>query len=90
MVPIIFWQGETMPNLEELKHAPKELGLKEVIASRWSPRAFSDKAVSAEDLTKIFAAASWAASSTNEQPWQFLFGRKGDETFARFWLRWRR
>jgi nitroreductase len=72
-----------MPNLEELKHAPTELGINEVIASRWSPRAFSDKPVSADDLTKIFAAASWAASSTNEQPWRFLFGRKGDETYAK-------
>jgi nitroreductase len=72
-----------MPNLEELKHAPTELGIHDLIASRWSPRAYSDKHVSADDLTKIFTAASWAASSANEQPWRFLFGRKGDETFAK-------
>ncbi|MBB5056509.1 nitroreductase [Granulicella aggregans] len=72
-----------MDNLEALKHAPAELGIHDLIASRWSPRAFSDKAVSADDLTKIFTAASWAASSTNEQPWRFLVGRKGDETFAK-------
>ncbi|WP_263374335.1 nitroreductase family protein [Granulicella aggregans] len=72
-----------MENLEEIKRAPAELGIHDLIASRWSPRAFSDKPVSADDLTKIFAAASWAASSTNEQPWRFLIGRKGDETFAK-------
>jgi nitroreductase len=72
-----------MPNPEEIKRAPAELGINELIASRWSPRAYSDKHVSADDLTKIFAAASWAASSTNEQPWRFIFGRNGDETFAK-------
>jgi nitroreductase len=72
-----------MENLEETKRAPAELGINDLIASRWSPRAFSDKPVTADDLTKIFSAASWAASSTNEQPWRFLFGRKGDETYAK-------
>jgi nitroreductase len=64
-------------DLEALKHAPASTG------SRWSPRAFSDKPVSNEDLTKIFTAASWAASSSNEQPWRFLLGHKGDETYAK-------
>jgi nitroreductase len=41
------------------------------------------KEISTEDLKIIFTAASWAASSTNEQPWRFLFGRKGDATFAK-------
>lgn len=72
-----------MPNLEALKRAPAELGLNEVIAGRWSPRAYSDKHVSTEDLVKIFTAASWAASSSNEQPWRFLFGRKGDDAYAK-------
>jgi nitroreductase len=71
-----------MPDLEHLKHAPAALGLNEVIASRWSPRSYSDKPVSSEDLTKIFTAAAWAASSSNEQPWRFLVGRKGDDTYA--------
>jgi len=71
------------PDLETLKHAPINLGLNELIAARWSPRAFSDKKVSSEDLTKIFTAASWAASSSNEQPWRFLVGKKGDDTYAK-------
>jgi nitroreductase len=72
-----------MPDLEHLKHAPASLGLHDLIASRWSPRSHSDKPISAEDLTRIFTAASWAASSANEQPWRFLLGRKGDDTYAR-------
>lgn len=72
-----------MPNLEEIKRAPASTGILDIIARRWSPRAFTDRAVSTEDLHKIFTAASWAASSTNEQPWRFLFGRNGDSTFAK-------
>ena len=70
-------------DLEALKHAPTALGLNDLIAARWSPRAYSDKPVSSEDLTKIFTAASWAASSSNEQPWRFLVGKKGDDTYAK-------
>jgi nitroreductase len=72
-----------MPNLENIKHVPASTGILDIISRRWSARAFSDKAVSTEDLHVIFTAASWAASSTNEQPWRFLFGRNGDVTFAK-------
>jgi nitroreductase len=34
-------------------------------------------------LKKGFEAARWAASSSNEQPWRFLVGRRGDETFKK-------
>jgi nitroreductase len=70
-------------DLEVIKHAPVALGIHELLAMRWSPRAFSDKPVSSEDLTKIFTAASWAASSNGEQPWRFLVGKKGDDTYAK-------
>jgi nitroreductase len=70
-------------DLEALKHAPAETGVADIILQRWSPRSFADKPVSSEDLTKIFTAAAWAASSYNEQPWRFLVGRKGDETYAK-------
>ena len=70
-------------NLETLKHGPAESGVEEIILKRWSPRSYADKSVSRADLTKIFTAAAWAASSYNEQPWRFLVGRKGDETYAK-------
>lgn len=72
-----------MPDLEQIKRAPASTGIFDVLASRWSPRAFSNRPVSTEDLTKIFTAAAWAPSSINEQPWRFLFGRNGDATFAK-------
>jgi nitroreductase len=72
-----------MPDLEQIKHVPVSTGIHELIANRWSPRTYSDKPVSNEDLNKIFTAASWAASSSNEQPWRFLIGHKGDETYKK-------
>jgi nitroreductase len=69
-------------DLETLKHVPKESGVHELIRSRWSPRTYSDKPISNRDLSIIFSAASWAASSYNEQPWRFIVGHKGDETYA--------
>lgn len=73
----------TPEEVEKLKHAPVVPGVMEEILKRWSPRAFSDKPVSNEDLKKIFEAAHWAASSYNEQPWRFLVGSKGDETYKK-------
>jgi len=58
-------------------------GVHELIRARWSPRAFSARDVSSEDLKTILEAARWAASSFNEQPWRFLIARKSDpEAFA--------
>jgi len=69
--------------LEKIKHGPVDSGVEELILSRWSPRAFADKPVSSEDLTKVFTAASWVASSNGEQPWRFLVGKQGDATYAK-------
>jgi len=69
--------------IEKLKHAPDVDGVQELIRQRWSPRAFSDKEVPAAELKTLFEAARWAASSSNEQPWRFLVGRRGDETYQK-------
>ncbi|MGC2163008.1 MAG: nitroreductase family protein [Silvibacterium sp.] len=73
----------TTEEVEKLKRAPAVEGALEEILGRWSPRAFADKPVAAKDLKTIFEAAHWAASSFNEQPWRFLVGRKGDETYRK-------
>lgn len=58
--------ADTLPSVHEL------------IRSRWSPRSFSPRPVSNEDLKTILEAARWAASSYNEQPWRFFVARKSD------------
>jgi nitroreductase len=50
----------------------------ELIRNRWSPRGFSEKPVSAEDLATILDAGHWAASSYNEQPWRFIVATNQD------------
>ena len=69
--------------LEQAKHATVDVPVEEIILRRWSPRAFSDRAVTDAQLKSVFTAASWAASSYNEQPWRFLVGRKGDEIWTK-------
>jgi nitroreductase len=56
----------------------------DLIARRWSPRAFADRPVEPEKLRRIFEAARWAPSSSNEQPWSFIVATKDDpEAHAR-------
>jgi nitroreductase len=75
--------SQTPEEIEKLKHAPAAPGVEDLLLRRWSPRAFADKDVPSDDLKKIFTAASWAASSYNEQPWRFFVGRRGDATYQK-------
>ncbi|HSL93833.1 MAG TPA: nitroreductase family protein, partial [Bacillota bacterium] len=49
------------------------------IKTRWSPRAFSEKKVSREDLLPLFEAARYAPSCFNEQPWRYILALEDDE-----------
>lgn len=49
----------------------------DVLSQRWSPRAFSPRAVETEKLTTLFEAARWAPSCYNDQPWSFFVTRRG-------------
>lgn len=54
----------------------------DVLAERWSPRAFDEqKTLTMADLGPAFEAARWSPSANNLQPWSFIVGFKGDETF---------
>ena len=64
--------------------APTEYPVNDLVRNRWSPRAFSQKAIAAEDLRSLFEAARWAPSSNNEQPWAFIVAtRDNDEDFSK-------
>src|ERR1700728_1345198 len=69
----------SIEQVNELKQAPVE-GMLPVLARRWSPRAFKETPIRANDLKIILEAARWAASSGNSQPWRFLVGVSGSET----------
>ena len=52
----------------------------DLLARRWSPRAFDAQPVDADLLRTLFEAARWAPSSSNEQPWRFIVATKDHET----------
>ena len=53
-----------------------------VLAARWSPRSYDTTAtLTPADLTPAFEAARWSPSANNSQPWRFIVGFRGDETF---------
>jgi nitroreductase len=65
------------------KTDPTEFPIVPLLAERWSPVAFSARPVEQEKLNRLFEAARWAPSSSNEQPWRFIVAHKGTEGFAR-------
>lgn len=60
------------------KPAPVDFPVHPLVQSRWSPRSFSDRAVSNETLDALFEAARWAPSCYNEQPWSFVVAHRKD------------
>ena len=73
----------TAKEVHEAKRAPAVEGVLPAIHERWSARSFDEREVSATVLKKVFEAARWAASANNEQPWRFVVGLRGSETFRK-------
>ena len=65
------------------KQAPVKYDIHPLIAGRWSPRAYSNKEIPVDVLQRLFEAARWAPSSSNDQEWRFIIGFKGDETYQK-------
>jgi nitroreductase len=60
------------------------LEVERVIHARRSALAFSDREVDDAMLARLFEAARWSASSSNEQPWRFVVTTRRDrEAFDR-------
>lgn len=72
------------PAIHTSKHAVTDVPVLDVIAERWSPRAFrADHELPEEALRSAFEAARWAPSAGNTQPWRFILARRGGESFER-------
>lgn len=69
------------PDKHPHKRAQSDVPLTELLAARWSPRAFAETPVEEEKLLGVLEAARWAASSSNVQPWRFLVTRRGTDAF---------
>lgn len=67
-----------------IKNAATDYPILKLLAERWSPYGFEDRPVSDADLRSLFEAARWAASSYNEQPWNYLVAtRENSQEFGR-------
>ncbi len=73
----------TAKEAHAVKKAPAVDGVLPAIHERWSARSFDEREVSPATLKKVFEAARWAASSNNEQPWRFVVGLRGTQTFRK-------
>ena len=63
--------------------APTDHRILDLLAQRWSPRAFDpEREVAPGLLRRLFEAARWAPSSYNEQPWRFVVARRGEDGHA--------
>lgn len=60
--------------------AKTRVQIHELLAKRWSPRAFDvERGVSREQLSALLEAARWAPSCNGDEPWRYLiFDRKRD------------
>jgi nitroreductase len=65
----------------ESKRATPEHPIADVLARRFSPRAFAPDIPSDAQLARLFTAACWAPSSGNGQPWRFVVGVRGDDVW---------
>lgn len=50
-----------------------------LLLSRISSRAFSEESLTEDELMSLFEAARWAPSSYNNQPWRFVYARRGEK-----------
>ncbi len=67
-----------MPKSPTLHHPVHDL-----IAERWSPAGFAERAVEPELIRSLLEAARWAPSAYNEQPWAYIVAaRREPEAFA--------
>lgn len=59
------------------KTAITQTPIHEIIANRWSPRAFdASKSVTQEQVIALLEAARWAPSCFGDQPWRFIVWNK--------------
>jgi nitroreductase len=67
------------------KSSTIEFEIAELIKNRKSIRAFGDKPIEKEKIQSLFEAIRWAPSSTNEQPWKYLYAtREQSELWGKF------
>ncbi|TRZ78798.1 MAG: nitroreductase [Nitrosopumilales archaeon] len=52
-----------------------------LIINRWSPRSFVPEEIGDTELFSLFEAARWAPSSSNSQPWRFIYAKRNSKNW---------
>ena len=72
-----------MPTSARARTAVTSTPILNVLAQRWSPRAFDvTREVDETKLTAALEAARWSPSASNSQPWRFIVARRGTPQFS--------
>lgn len=58
----------------------------QLFLNRWSSRALTGEDISEEKLLSLFEAARWAPSSFNEQPWRFVYAKRGTKEWEKMFF----
>ena len=66
------------------KHRQPQHPIHPLLYSRWSPRAMSGESITNDQLMTLFEAARWAPSSSNLQPWTFLYAHRESEYWSTY------
>lgn len=69
-------------DVRDYRHPEQEIN--PLILSRWSPRALSGGKLTAAEKFALFEAAKWAPSSSNSQPWRFIYAENGTAVWPKF------
>lgn len=70
---------EAAPRPAASRAAGTEVAIHDLLAERWSTRAFDPAPLHDDDVAALLEAARWAPSAMNHQPWRFLVGRSDGE-----------
>jgi nitroreductase len=62
-----------METMTKQKSAEVEHPVSDLIKNRRSTRVFEARAIEPEKIHSLFEATRWAASSSNEQPWMYIY-----------------
>jgi nitroreductase len=65
------------PNVQKTRSTTYEIN--DIMVNRWSPRSFLPEELSDKQIFSLFEAARWAPSSSNGQPWRFIFAKRNSQ-----------
>ena len=73
---------DTPSAVQNRKTATLDHEILDLLAERWSPRAFADRPVEPEKIRRMLEAARWTMSSYNEQPWRYVVASRHEDPDA--------